>query len=378
MNNLNKCILILILLLWTLSCYNKDTSQPEITLGEKLDYAMKSPFEENESVGVSAAVLVPDKNIWTGVMGISHEGTPITSDMLFCMASVTKTFISALVLQLEEEGKLTIEDPLHKWLQTYTYVDGSITIRQLLNHTSGIFDYYRHPDRETLLLADLNKIWNPEEIITTLLKEPYCSPGTEMNYSNTNYILLGMIIKEATDSNISTELRNRFFNPIGLNNTFMDIEENIVGEIAHPWFDINNDDMLEDIDYVSRVAYNSMEWTAGALYSTPHDLVKWSDALIGGEILSQESMEKMLTFYPDYRPGQGNAGYGLGISNYKINLTCGTEGYGHGGEVIGYRTLMVYLTKYDVSITVMVNDTLPGCLWATFEALIQTVVNHFN
>jgi len=120
-------------------------AQPEPTLAQELQAALDRTIEAGNSMGVSAAVVMPDGKVWFGVSGNSHPGTPISPDMVFSIESITKMFTAALILQLVEEGKLTLEDSLEEWLPTYPHIDGRITIRQLLNHTSGVTHSPEHP-----------------------------------------------------------------------------------------------------------------------------------------------------------------------------------------------------------------------------------------
>ncbi len=221
--------------------------------------------------GVSAAVIMPSHGTWTGVSGVSHDTVEITSDMLFGIASITKNYTAPLILKLAEEGRLTLEDSLHEWLPSYENIDSTITIRQLLNMTSGIYDYINdNSSFNYIIRSDLTRLWTPEEILTLLVGAPNFPPGTAFRYSSTNYILLGMIINEVTGSMISVEFRNRFLDPLDLNRTYLAGEETLIGETAHPWFE-SNGGTLQDWSFYYDTATFSTWWTAGAMYSTAED-----------------------------------------------------------------------------------------------------------
>lgn len=352
-------------------------SDQEPTLADELQEALDLSCEINDCIGISAAVSIPGEEIWVGTSGVSHDDIPITPDMLFSIASVTKTFTAACILQLVEEGTLSLSDSLHQWLPTFPNVDSTITIRQLLNHTAGVFDYYHHPAFWDSLAIDLSRRWSPEETLTLVL-EPYFPPGTDFRYSNTDYILLGMIIREATGHEVSAEFRTRFLDPLRLSHTFFDVEEVIPGEMAHGWADVDEDNVPDDLTPYPRTAYYSIEWTAGAMVSIPEDIVQWAQALYGGDVLSQVSLDEMLTFYPLSGEGRADDGYGLGVSRFKPEILHGENGIGHGGEVKGYRNVMVYLTDHGVSISVMINEMNPGSLWGTLESLIEVVMKHLE
>ena len=349
-----------------------------LTLAEKLQQVLDTELARHNGIGVSAAVIIPGRPPWQGVSGVSHGTTSISSDMLFGIASNTKNFIAALILQLAEEGKLSLEDPLSKYLPSYPNIDSTITIRQLLNHTSGIHDFIKHPSIWDTIFANPMRLWTPEEILANFILQPYFSPGTGWHYSSTNYILLGMIVEVVTGSKVSTELRNRFFDPLGLTRTFFDIEEQITGVIAHRWYDYFGDGTPDDISFLPRTSEYSAYWTASAIFSTADDLARWLQALFRGNVLSQFSLDQMLTFHSP-TPGEPLIiGYGLGIVKIAPELVAGEEAFGHSGWVFGYSTAMVYFPEYDVSIAILLNKNDENCLAAMADALIRVVIDYLS
>jgi D-alanyl-D-alanine carboxypeptidase len=158
------------------------STDPEVSIEQEFQNALDNELRNYNGKGATAAVVFPGREMWVGASGISHEGTPISKDMVFCIASVTKAFTATLILQLMEEGKLSLSDSLKKWLPDFQNIDKNITIKQLLNHTSGIYNYSMNPEYNTKLNADLSKLWTPEETITTFVLNPYCAPGDGYNY----------------------------------------------------------------------------------------------------------------------------------------------------------------------------------------------------
>ena len=354
-------------------CSRDSIVDPGPTLSQELQEVLDNTLEIHNGIGVSAAVLMPGQEIWVGASGISHDTVPIETDMIFCLGSITKNYMAALVLQLVEEGVLTLEDPLNQWLPSFPNIDSAITIRQLLNHTSGIYDFTRNPAWGESILADLNRTWSPEETIHTFVLEPVFAAGTNYEYSNTNYLLVGMIIKEATHSQISTLLRERILTPLGLAHTFFSIEEDIIGTVAHRWEDMNGDGQPDDISSYPRNAHDSMLWTTGALYSTAEDVVRYSHALFNCELFTRESLEQMLDYVPyPYNPALG---YGFGIliiPDFIPNI----QALGHDGTVYGFKARWVYLPDYDVHIAVLLNEDNYDCLTAITAGLARVVLNH--
>jgi len=326
--------------------------QPELPFAQELQDVLDGWLEERGGMGISAAVIVPEHKTWVGVSGVSHGTTPITPDTLFSAGSIKKMFTAATILQLAEEGLLSLDDPLHKWLVDYPNIDNTITIRQLLNHTGGIYDMVENPKYWKAMFAERAKSWNPEEIVTTFVLEPYFPKGTGWHYSSPGYLLLDMIIKKATESRVSAEYRNRFWNPLALDNTFLAPEEELSERTAHGWWDIDGDGAYDDSS--SFISFYS--GVGGAMFTTAEDLAKWSQALFReGRVLSERSLDQMLAFHSPTPREPLMAAYGLGVMKFSPELSNGLEVWGHGGSGGGYTAACLYLPDYGVSIGIMVN-----------------------
>jgi len=256
-------------------------------------------------------------------------------------------------------------------LPAFPNIDSTITLKQLLNHTSGVYDFTKNPIWEDRVLADMNRIWSPEETISAFVLTPLFAPGAGYQYSNTNYLLVGMIIKQATHSQISTQLRKRILNPLGLTHTFFSVEEQIGGTLAHRWGDTNDDGQLEDLSSYPRNSYDSMLWTCGAMYSTAEDIVKYSQALFNCRLFSQQSLNQMLTWIPYvHNPALG---YGFGILILP-DFVMGVRGFGHDGTVMGYKARWVHLPDQGVHIAVLLNEDDYDCLTAITNALANVAL----
>ncbi len=206
--------------------------KPMFPFGEELQDILDGAVNADRAMGVSLTVLVPGYGPWLGVAGKSEPAVPVATDMAFGVGSISKSFIAALILQLAEEGELSLDDQLSQWIPDAPNVDNKATIRQLLNHTSGTFQPNHHPNFFTTVFSDGGREWTDEEIFASFQLEPYSAPGTEWHYSNAGYTLLGQIIEEATGSSVSAELRERFFEPLGLASAFYLTEETAPGEVA--------------------------------------------------------------------------------------------------------------------------------------------------
>jgi len=320
-------------------------------------------FQISNIKGMSASVYIPGQGIWTGVSGVSYTGQPITSDMRFGIASNTKLFCSVMMLKLAENNIISLDDSLSNWLTiTNPNIDPNITIRQLLNHTSGISDpFFSSPWFDTINLNP-TRVFTPNEVLTWV-GAPLFPTGTSYGYSNTNYVLVGMIAQSASGYSLATLIRDSILTPLNMDSTFIDVEEPINGTIAHRWWNT--------IDYndTSRVGLNSAVGYAGSIFSTSSEMVQWYHALFNGQLINQSSMNELTTFIATSNP---NYQYGLGLSR---DITQGYQYWGHGGRTWGYKSKMMYDTCLHVSVAGITNSEPSGVDAVTF-LIYRAVKNH--
>ena len=351
---------------------NSTTNQSELPFAQELQQALENGLEQYGGMGISASVIVPGYGMWSGISGISYVSVPINADTLFSAGSINKMYTAVTILQLAEEGVLSLDDPINKWLPEYPQVDGSITIRQLLNHTGGVFDMVRHPDFWGAMLEDTNKVWAPEEIIQFFLHEPYFPKGTDWHYSTPGYILLRMIIKEVTGLEAVSAYRERLFTPLSLEHTYVAGQEELPENTAHGWFDIDGDGAYDDLP--SFTSFDS--GIGGAVYATPENLALWSHALFSERrLLKDETFQQMLTFHSPTPDEPLLVGYGLGVAKFNPELFNGLEIWGHSGNAPGYAAACFYLPEYDVSIGMMVN-THAGEAMPTIVDVLTIITTH--
>jgi D-alanyl-D-alanine carboxypeptidase len=261
--------------------------------------------------------------------------------------------VAALMLQLAEEGKLSLEDPIGKWLPSYPHVNPAITIRQMLNHTSGLFMFWDNQKLWDDLIRDRTKHFTPEEVLG-YLKEPSFHPGEGYRYSNTGYLLAAMIITRATGSTLAVEMRQRFWEPLGLRSARLPLEEPYPELLAHVWGDnFEKNGSYRDITFLPRVSHDSITYGSAGVFMTAEDLARWTHALFHGKVIGEDSLRQMQSF--------GRSSYGLGLGRFGFQVGGGFTTLGHGGANIGTGAYMVYLPDYDVSIAVMVNRVFSGC-----------------
>jgi len=361
------------------ACSNDSPPEPvqESTLAEELQKALDDGVKTYHGKGVSVSVILPDGEKWVGVSGVSYGSISITSDMPFGAGSITKNFTAATILKLAEEGELNLDDSLYAWLPSYPNVDSTITLRQLLNHTSGLNDIADNHDFWVGMFQDPSKLWTPEDVIIAFNIEPVFPKGADWNYSTTGYILLRMIIQKITGSDVCSAYKNLFFIPFDLTNTFASKGEELPAGTAHGWYDLDNDGNYDDFFTWPRTAFAS--GICGEVFSTAEDLAKWARALYHDKsVLNQGSLDQMLTFHS---PCTGEeffcAGYGLGAFRFNPDLVTGLEAIGHSGNAPGYAAASIYLPDYNVCLG-FVDNTEDGNLMYLVNDLINIILNYLE
>jgi D-alanyl-D-alanine carboxypeptidase len=337
-------------------------AEVEPELAQELQLALDSSREAGGVIGVSAAIIDADGRLWTGVSGDSQPGQPVTAEMLFDMGSAGKMLVGPLMLDLAEEGLLSLDDPLDKYIDPPPGVDGSIPIRLLLNHTSGLANFVEHPDspfRNPYNEIDFERWWTIDEIFTELGGEPYFLPGEGWHYSQAGYQIATLIVEEVTGSTTAEQIQARLLDPLGIQGMILDFSKPLPEDvtIAHSWVDTEGDGSPEDISDRSR------NWIASLsrifYYTTAEDFARWGHALFTGQVLEPDSLSQMLTFHhpEDY----GNeppifSGYGLGVLEWIPQILRGEQGYGHSGSIPGYRAFLAHLPDQELTIVVLSNS----------------------
>jgi D-alanyl-D-alanine carboxypeptidase len=322
-------------------CCSAGSAQPfDPVLAAGLQFTIDSMRTANNLKGISACVMLADGATWKGVSGVSHAGTPITPDMEFGIGSNTKLFTGVLLLKLAENGLLDLDDALGVHLPAMANIDPAITIRQLLNHTSGVADVISVPGYPDSILTDPERLFAPGEVISWI-GPPQFAPGMGWSYCNTNYLLAGLIAESATGQVFGQLLRDSILSPLELDSIFLDVHDSVLYTVAHPW------QGGVDNAAVPRRALNSAAWASGAMYATAGEMVQWYHALMGGQVLAPASFSDMTTFV-----GSGN--YGVGLYGTQV---LGRTVWQHGGTIWGgYNSSMFYDTATGSVICVLVNQ----------------------
>lgn len=346
-------------------CLQSSAQLPQ-TLTNRLSEVLDSVCLRYKIKGASAAVHFPNAGTWKRGYGYSQQNIPITPDMYFGMGSNTKTHIAALLLNMQENGLLNLNDTIGKWIQGYPNINGQITIRQCLNHTSGLHDYMQSNAINDSIFGKPAKIWTREEIIR-VAETPNFPPGSAWDYSNTNYIVTGIIISKVLNQSPWAALNTRLLAPHGLNHT-KNFGDAGATPLAHPWSTILTGSEMEDMTqtpYLDNLF--SLANTAGSLVTTAEDNVLFWHLLTSGKLLNSTSWGEMTQ---TINIGGGD-GYGLGIFKYNNELN-GRGAYSHGGTFFGYINENAVDIASGITFSVLTNqDSLSNNL--LFGAVIKAL-----
>jgi D-alanyl-D-alanine carboxypeptidase len=312
--------------------------------------------------GAVLAVSLPGQGHWVGARGVSsraHGGVPMVPHDRFHVASVTKLFVATVILQLAAEGTLSLDDTVEQWMPLLVPDGEHMTLRHLLNHTSGVYNYLDDGFVD-LALHDRRRIWSQQELaMRGAIGPPYFSPGEpgRWYYSNTNYVLLGMVVEHATGTSLAQQVRWRILDPLGLHDTFFEPYETTSGGVAPGYLG------YEDVSDMNM----SIVWGAGGIVSTAEDLSRFARALFDGELLGPAEMQEMHRFVSvDGAWGTQHLVYGLGLMQDQMSISHDGHGNprpaelgtvrGHTGALAGYRAAVWYLPATGAVVVVGTNQ----------------------
>ena len=307
-----------------------------------------------EAPAVVVGVQDGEPATWVGASGTPERNghNAVDPSATFRIASITKMFVAVVTLQLVEEGRLTLDEPLSAYRPALPY--GQVTIRQLLNHTSGIPDYSQATDLGKELLAHRDRRWTSTEVIALIKNnKPQFPPGTAYQYSNTDYVLLGEVISAVTGTNWARQVRDRILDPLHLDHTYIPGTEPVPVRVLPGCFDTDNDGDEENIETDGTwPALETSEGPAGAMVSNATDLLTFGNALFHHRLLQQESFQAMATEGP-FHPRNSNYGLGLEI----VRPDYQTLIWGHAGFLPGFKSVLWYVPSQDTVIVVLTNTS---------------------
>jgi D-alanyl-D-alanine carboxypeptidase len=314
---------------------------------------------------VSAVARVSGRRgAWSGSAGsavLGHQ-RPVPEDGVFRIGSITKTFVATVVLQLAEEGRLRLGDPLERWMPGVVPGGADISVRDLLGHTSGVPDYLDTlplPPRPAFL--DIRfRTWTPEELVHRALEAQDPAPRPRpYDYSNTNYLLLGMLVERVTGRTYAEEVERRIIRPLRLHDTSLPgTSTRLRGPHAHAYAPISAGGDLRQVDITRKNP--SVQGAAGEMVSSAADLDRFLAALLRGRLLEPSSLAAMKPDAP---------GYGLGLR--RRVLDCGVTVYGNDGDSIGTVTWSYGTAAARRRVVVSANPLSPADPEAAVDVLLE-------
>lgn len=340
---MNKIISILFSSFLILSAV-QGQSKEDKQLIKNLDGLISEKFN---SVAPGCAVLVAKKGqvIYEKGFGTANIelNVPMRPEMIFRIGSITKQYTAIAILQLVEQGKISLQDSIQTYIKSFPYKGHTITIENLLTHTSGIKDYEQLDSH----ISNAIRIEFPvKQIIDNLANLPLdFIPSTKYSYSNSNYFMLGYIIQEVSGKSYKDYLLEKIFKPAGLSNTFYDSPTQLITNRASGY--TKNSSNYNNVDYISM----SLVYSAGALLSNVSDLFKWHQALYSHKLVKKETLVKAFTPFKLNDGQLAEYGHGWFIKDWK-----GTKSIGHGGAIDGFRSWEIYFPEQDVFFTMLFNS----------------------
>ena len=323
-----------------------DTIDP--VMKARLDAIAAGVMQQRGVPSASVAVVQGGKLVYAHAYGRAHIGPDkaATPEMRYSIGSISKQFTSAAILLLQEQGKLKVDDPVGKYVPGLTRGD-EVTIRQILSHTSGYQDYWP----EDYLMKPMEQPTTAQEILDNWAKKPLdFEPGTQWQYSNTNYVIAGLIVEKVAGQKLMDFLQEHIFHPLGMRSAWDSDQTKLTQADATPY-------IRYALAPLRQAPKEGAGWTfaAGELAMTAHDLALWDESLIARTLLKPESYQEMFREVK-LKDGKGTQ-YGLGMFVADLD---GHRDISHSGEVTGFVSDNEVLVDDGVAVAVLTNHMAGG------------------
>ncbi|QBJ88942.1 serine hydrolase [Streptomyces seoulensis] len=326
------------------------TLTPEVN--RQIDDAVQRVMREADVPGVTVGIWTPDKGTYVRSFGVADKSSerPMSPDLYMRIGSETKTFTVTALLQLVDQGKVDLDDPIGRYIAGVPNGD-KITLRQLADMRSGLFNYSQDPDFFKALTSDPQRAFTPQQLLDYSFKHPVqFKPGAKFEYSNTNLILLGLVVEQQSGQKLGGYIQRHILDPAGMKHTSFPEGSEFPKPHAQGYTNQTADGKVAET-----AGWNpSWGWAAGAMVSNLDDMRVWSRTVAtgrlpdGAQMVSPATQRQRLLTPPT---GYPDAGYGLGIFN--------VHGWiGHNGSLPGYESLTVYLPSARTSLVVLLNTDI--------------------
>jgi CubicO group peptidase (beta-lactamase class C family) len=326
----------LIALAWILLNLNAPAEAKTTAPQARLDEVVRSFFDRGTFMGSVLVVQGDDVLLNKGYGSADLEwDRPNDPTVRFHIGSLTKQFTAALILQLQDQGRLRVEDPVRRYLPDAPKSWDKITVADLLGHRSGIPNFFGDPAFPAWSMS----AHTPAEELALFRDKPLeFAPGSKYSYSNSNYTVLGIILEKVTGKSYGELLRQRILVPLGMKDSGLDSDDLVLPKRAQGYAPSQNGFAR------ARPESMSVAWAVGGMYSTTGDLLRWERGLFGGKVMSAASLKAMTT------PGLG--GYGMGVIVHEEN---GLTFVDHGGSIEGFNAHLTYIPEKKIGIVVLGN-----------------------
>ncbi|MEZ5291872.1 MAG: serine hydrolase domain-containing protein [Vicinamibacterales bacterium] len=296
--------------------------------------------------GVAAAVVLQDGAEWTGAAGLAGVGEPLRPEHLIGIASITKTMTGAVILQLVDEGVVRLDDPIGRWLAPIANVPPEITVRQLLNHTGGLANYTASAALGAAIAEEPARVFQPADLLA-FLDAPHFAPGERTEYTNTAFLLLGLVAEAATGRPILELYHQRLWGPRHLTGVFMPFVEEPPAPVATA---LGRSGLVEPL---TQPAVLSIGQSAFGLYADALTVARWGHALFLGDVVTPETQAAMRDLVPAAGNIPGESGAGLGIRGYDY---FDRPEFGHSGGMSFGSSLLLFEPGSGATVVVLANQ----------------------
>jgi D-alanyl-D-alanine carboxypeptidase len=312
----------------------------------KLDTAVRHILRQADIPGVIVGLWMPGRCEYVRALGVADKKTDadMSTDLLMRIGSETKTFTATALLELVDDHRVGLDDPISKYVGGVP--DGNrITLRELAGMRSGLFPYTADPDFITAVQTNPRAYFSPQQLLAYGFKHPNTfPPGTQTQYSNTNYILLGLVVEKVSHLPLADFLRKHVIKPSHLHDTLFPFDAEFPRPHAHGYTNQTLSGQVTDATDWN----TSWAWAAGAMISDLCDLRKWARDVATGTLLTPATQAERTQFVPTGLPG---VGYGLGLFD--------ANGWiGHDGSIPGYQSLTIYLPQRHATLVILVNTDI--------------------
>jgi D-alanyl-D-alanine carboxypeptidase len=365
---------VFIFLIMLQACKNNEDTKSGSGTNEELAKDLDSRLD---SLHLKVRIPGVYLGIWAVDRGLTYEKSRGVRDIVtnaelsavdfFRIGDLTKTFTTTVLLQLVDENKLQLDNKLNMYFPAIPNSD-SISVRQLLNMTSGLYDYVTDSVFWSQVKANPLRVWTPQELVNASTShQPYFPPGTGWHYSNTNTVIIGMIIEQITNNSLKQEIQNRILTPLNLLNTAFPTNQNMPpGNVCNGYMFSSTLGFYENLTLKFDPSWS---WSSGNMTSNLVDLKVWIKAVVNGSLLNSVTQEERLKFI---YTGTPSTKYGLGLYNLQDGFI------GHKGAYPGYSNIVVYFPSRGTLIMILSNlypvDAGAGG-YPSMESFFNSVVN---